>query len=92
VKTVKRGHVQQVRASQPLRAAAIVIYVTLALLVVTIPQSMVNWLADMNGNAVQETLLRVAESLQKVCAATGLATPYSRARALFLALRGNEEG
>ena len=52
-----------------LRTATIVIYATLALLAVTIPQSVVNWLADMNGNPVQETALRGARGLAEPVAA-----------------------
>jgi hypothetical protein len=76
------------RSSASLRNAAIVIYATLALLAVTIPQSLVNWLGDMNGNAVEETLLRGAEGLQNVSERTGLATVYRRARDLFIAVSG----
>ena len=83
--------VDQGRVLHPLRTAAMVIYLTLALLVVMIPQSMVNWLGDMNANVVQESLFRAAESLRKVADATGAATPYRRARALFLALKGGED-
>jgi hypothetical protein len=88
---VEPTNVDQGRASHPLRTAAMVIYLTLALLAVMIPQSVVNWLGDMNTNVVQEPLFRAAESLQKVAEATGAATPYRRARALFLALKGVED-
>jgi hypothetical protein len=77
-------------SARRLRAAALVIYVTLVLLAITIPQSVVNWLRDMNGNPVQETALRVAEPLQKLSQQTGIAVPYTRARAFFLALVGKE--
>jgi hypothetical protein len=76
------------RSSAPLRNAAIVIYATLALLAVTIPQSLVNWLRDMNGNAFEETLIRGAEGLQNASERTGLATAYKRARDLFIAVSG----
>jgi hypothetical protein len=77
-------------SARRLRATAIVIYVTLLLLVLTIPQSVVNWLRDMNGNPVQETALRGAEVVQKLSQQTGIAVPYTRARAFFLALVGKE--
>ena len=73
------------------RTAAIVIYATFALLAVTIPQSLVNWLGDMRGNAVQERLLRGAEFLQSFSNGTGIATPYRRSRDLFNALTGHSE-
>ncbi len=57
------------RPAGGLRTAAIVIYATLTLLAVTIPQSVVNWLADMNGNPVEETALRGAAAFAEPVAA-----------------------
>jgi hypothetical protein len=76
------------RSAGALRTTAIVIYATLALLAVTIPQSMTNWLADMNGNPVQETALRGAEILRNLSERTGVATLYQRARDIFIAVSG----
>ena len=76
---------------RPLRTAAIVIYATLALLAIAIPQSPANWLRDMKSSAVQETLLRGAEALEDAARRTGIDVPYRRARALFLAFAGKEE-
>jgi hypothetical protein len=73
-----------------LRTAAIVLYATLVLLAVTIPQSVVNWLADMNGNPVQETALRGAEVLRNLSQRAGVATVYQRARGIFIAISGAE--
>jgi hypothetical protein len=70
-----------------LRTATIVIYATLALLAVTIPQSVVNWLAD---NPAQETALRGAEALRNLSQRAGVATVYQRARDLFIAISGVE--
>ena len=78
------------RPAGDLRAAAIVIYATLALLAVTIPQSVVNWLADMNGNPVEETALRGAEFLRNLSQQAGVATVYQRARDIFIAISGVE--
>jgi hypothetical protein len=75
---------------RPLRAAAIVIYATLALLAVTIPQSLTNWLSDMNGNPVQETALRGAGILRNLSERAGVATVYQRARDIFIAVSGAE--
>jgi len=72
------------------RTASIVIYATLMLLAVTIPQSVVNWLADMNANPVQETALRGAEALRNLSQRTGVATAYQRARDIFIAISGVE--
>jgi len=76
---------------RPLRTAAIVIYATLVLLVIAIPQSLANWLRDMKSSAVQEILLRGAEGLEDASRRTGIDAPYRRARALFLAFAGKEE-
>jgi hypothetical protein len=78
------------RPASALRTTAIVIYATLALLAVTIPQSVVNWLADMNGNPVQETALRGAEVLGNLSERTGVPEVYQRARAIFIAISGVE--
>jgi hypothetical protein len=78
------------RPSGELRTAAIVIYATLALLAVTIPQSVVNWLADMNGNPVEDTALRGAEFLRNLSQRAGVATVYQQARDIFIAISGVE--
>ena len=81
---------EPLRPAGALRTASIVIYATLMLLAVTIPQSVVNWLADMNGNPVQETALRGAEVLGNLSERTGVPTVYQRARAIFIAISGVE--
>ena len=78
------------RPASALRTATIVIYATLALLAVTIPQSVVNWLADMNGNPVQETALRGAEVLRNLSQRAGVAAVYQQARDIFIAISGVE--
>lgn len=78
------------RPAGDLRTTAIVIYATLMLLAVTIPQSVVNWLADMNGNPVQETALHGAEALRNLSQRSGVPTVYQRARAIFIAISGVE--
>ncbi len=88
---IDQSNVGPAGSPHPLRATAIVIYLTLALLAVTIPQSLVNWLRDMNGNPAQETLLRGAEALQSVADDSGVAAVYRRIRALFLAVRDKED-
>lgn len=78
------------RPASALRTTAIVIYATLMLLAVTIPQSVVNWLADMNANPVQETALRGAEALRTLSQRAGVATAYRQARDIFFAISGVE--
>jgi hypothetical protein len=77
-------------AAHPLGTAALVIYLTLALLAIAIPQSLVNWLRDIPGGPVTETLLGGAEMLQQASERAGIAIPYQRARAAFLAWSGKE--
>ena len=90
MKHVNPSEFEPPRPANPLRAAAIVLYATLALLAVTIPQSVMNWLADMNGNPVQETALRGAEALRNLSQRAGVATVYQRARDIFIAISGAE--
>jgi len=78
------------RSANPLHTAAIVIYATLMLLAVTIPQSVENWLADMNGNRLEDTALRGAEVLRNLSERAGVATVYQRARDIFIAISGAE--
>jgi hypothetical protein len=77
--------------THPLRGAAIVIYGTFALLVVTIPQSLVNRLNDLEENPAQQVLLRGAEAVQAASHAVFLDRLYIQARFAFLALTGKED-
>jgi hypothetical protein len=91
MKHVSPHDLAEPRPAGQVRAVAVVIYATLALLAFTIPQSLVNWLGDMNSNPVEEVLLRGAEALQRVSDASGIAAPYQRARDLFIALSGAQD-
>ena len=73
------------------RAAAVVIYATFVLLIVTIPQSLPNWLRDMEENPVQQVLLHAASGVQTAAQAVGLDVPYRRARSAFHAWTGKED-
>jgi hypothetical protein len=73
------------------RVAAVIIYATLGLLILTIPQSLPNWLRDMEENPVQLALLHAADAVQAASQAVGLDVPYRRARAAFHALTGKED-
>ena len=90
MKHVNPSEFERPRSASALRTAAIVIFATLALLAVTIPQSLVNWLNDMNGNPVQETALRGAEVLRNLSQRVGVATLYQRSRDIFIAMSGVE--
>jgi len=75
----------------PARTAAVIIYATFALLILTIPQSLPNWLRDMEENPVQQALLQAASGVQAAAQAVGLDVPYRRARAAFHAWTGKED-
>ena len=90
MKHVDPTELERPRPTGALRTAAIVIYATLMLLAVTIPQSVVNWLADMNGNPVEETALRGADVLRNLSQRAGVAGVYQRARDIFIAISGVE--
>jgi hypothetical protein len=79
------------RNARPLVAAATIIYATLGLLAVTIPQSLVNRVRDINDTAIEEALLPAAEALQNASQRARLTIAYQRARAVFLAFAGKEE-
>jgi len=90
MKHVNPSEFERPRSASALRTAAIVIFATLLLLAAAIPQSLVNWLNDMNGNPVQETALGGAEALRNLSQRAGVATVYQRARDIFIAIAGAE--
>ncbi len=78
-------------AAHVVRTAGVIIYATFLLLILAIPQSLVNRLNDLNESAVQKILLRGASAVQAGSHAAGLDLPYLRARSVFLALTGKED-
>jgi hypothetical protein len=78
-------------APHPIRAAAVVIYGTFALLIVAIPQSLVNWLQDKEIGTIQGTLLQGAEAMQAASYRAGIDIAYRRTRAVFLELTGKQD-
>ena len=77
--------------ARPVRTAAVIVYATLALLVLTIPQSLPNWMRDMEESPVQQVLLQAASAVQTASEAIGLDVPYRRARAAFHAWAGKAD-
>ena len=75
----------------PLRSSAIVIYGTLALLALTIPQGLSNWLKGFEPSAPQDLLLTTALSVQSMSNTLGLNEPFYRARRIFLDVTGKRE-
>jgi hypothetical protein len=90
MKPVNPSEFERPRSANSLRTVAIVIYATLALLAFTVPQSIENWLADMNGNPVGDAALRSADVLRNLSQRAGVATVYQRARDIFIAISGAE--
>jgi hypothetical protein len=81
----------QARRGNPVGTAAVIIYATFALLILTIPQSLTNWLNDINVSPVQQVLLRAAEGVQTASHRVGLDIPDRVARATVHALTGKED-
>ncbi len=77
--------------ARPVRTAAAVIYATFALLILTVPQALPNWLRDMEESPVQQVVLRAAGGVQAAAQSVGLDVPYRRARAAFHAWSGKED-
>jgi hypothetical protein len=73
------------------RTAAVVIYATFGLLIVTIPQSLPNWLRDMEENPAQQILLQAASGVQVAAQMVGLDVPYRRVRSAFHAWTGKDD-
>lgn len=69
--------------SPVLRSAAIVLYASLALLWLAIPQSVTNWTRDYLPPAVQPYAVPAAEAAETFAKATRLPLLYDYARGLF---------
>jgi hypothetical protein len=77
--------------THPLAAAAAVIYLTLALLALTVPSGLVNWSRDMEPGARQQATLAVARAIERFSSWIGLDRPYAQAREIFLRATGKTE-
>jgi hypothetical protein len=69
----------------------VVLYLTLGILAVTIPQNLVNWLKGLKPSPAQEVLIPYAEGLERIAARIGTEEPYKFTRALFLKLTGKDD-
>jgi len=74
-----------------LRTTAIVVYVTLALLALAIPQSMVNRLNDFTPNAARDAALSLAQTFAGLSHRIGADWPYQAGRRLFLSVTGKQD-
>jgi hypothetical protein len=75
----------------PLRTTAIVVYVTLALLALAMPQAAVNRLNDFTPNPVRDAALTVTQAVVDMSHRFGLDRPYLEGRRLFLSLTGKTD-
>jgi hypothetical protein len=87
----KTEAMRQQGGANPVRTTAVIVYATFLLLILTIPQSLPNWLRDMDESPVQQVLLRAASGMQAASQAVFLDVPYRRARAAFHAWTGKED-
>jgi hypothetical protein len=78
------------KAGHPILVVALVLYGTLALLLVTIPGSVVSWLQGLDSGGVQQAALAAAEAVESASDRAGLSAPYLRARKAFLEQIGGE--
>jgi hypothetical protein len=76
---------------RPLRTTAIVIYATLALLALTIPRSLTNWVNGYEPNKVQMLALQAAEGLAALSHRIGVDRPFALGRDWFLMATGKRE-
>jgi hypothetical protein len=77
--------------TNPLGAAAVVVYATLGLLALTIPSGLVNWSRDMEPGARQQATRAVAQTIERFSSWTGLDRPYAQAREIFLKATGKND-
>jgi hypothetical protein len=68
-----------------------VIYATLALLALTIPSGLVNWVKGFEPNNVQILALEAAEGLARFSHRIGADRPFAWGREWFLAATGKRE-
>lgn len=70
---------------------AVVLYLTLVILAVMIPENLVEWLKGLKPNFIQETTIPYAEGLEQAASRVGADKPYKFTRNLFLKLTGKSD-
>jgi hypothetical protein len=70
----------------PLRSAFIVIYCTIAILLLALPGSVANWLGDLPPNTFVEICKSAVDTIEKVSEKIGLMQLYQDARGSFVKL------
>jgi hypothetical protein len=78
------------RDPHKLRTTAFVVYGTLVLAWLLVPQGLTNWLKELDPSTPRTVLMRIALDVQQFSARIGLNVPYERGRALFLRWTGKE--
>ena len=78
------------RDPHKLRTTALVVYGTLVLAWLMVPQGLTNWLKDLDPSTPRTALLRVALGVQQFSDRIGLNVPYERGRAVFAKWTGKE--
>jgi hypothetical protein len=78
------------RDPHKLRTTALVVYGTLVLALLLVPQGLTNWLKDFDPSTPRTALLRGALGAQQFSERLGLNVPYERGRALFIQWTGKE--
>ncbi|HRF07348.1 MAG TPA: hypothetical protein PL193_01700 [Xanthobacteraceae bacterium] len=73
-------------SSRKLRQASIVLYATLVLLWLSIPQSVSNWSRDYLPAAVAAYATPVAEAVETLARVVRVSAPYDWSRELFLSV------
>jgi hypothetical protein len=76
---------------RPLLTTSIVIYATYALLALTIPRSLVNWVKNFEPNKAQSVALDATEGLAAVSRSIGADRPFAFGRELFLRVTGKRD-
>ena len=76
---------------RPLATTAMVIYVTLILLAITIPRGLVNWAKNFEPSAAQALLLRAAETAASLSHRIGADRVFAQGRDMFLRATGKRE-
>ena len=76
---------------RPLLTTSVVIYATLALLAVTIPRGLVNWVKNFEPNASQQVALQIADAIAGVSQRIGADRAFGEAREWFLRVTGKRE-
>ena len=80
----------QAPAAKRVWVTAAILYGTLGLSALAVPQALVNWLNNFEPSRPVEIALHVAEGVQSVAVTSGANLPYTWGRAAFLKLTNKD--